>query len=311
MFRGAKVLVATDLSVRSDEAIRQAHAWAIATGGELVVCHIVPNVLHNNTLFPQQVQVELLNLIEQERLAEPALIDQVAQVTGRGTGGDKPDASEKEAATDAFTVVIENGAPEAGIVDAAEAHAAGLVVVGAGNPNAMPDSFLGNVSDRVVRYAHCPVLVARSHPRSGCILVATDFSDRAVPAVDAGVEAAKLLGAKVTLLHVIDVEPSLLVGLGVAFGASPAVMQSNVMLEVNRQADATLQGLLDSHEIDGEHRVATGEAAQAIVQVAREIRAELIVMGTSGRTGMARLALGSTAEEVSSKAPCSVLVVRS
>lgn len=309
MIRGAKVLVATDLSEHSDEAIRQAHVWAIATGGELVVCHIVPNALHNNTLFPQQVQVEVLNLIEQERLAEPALIEQVAQITGRGTG-DKAYASEKEAASDAFTVVIENGAPEAGIVSAAEAHEVGLVVVGAGNPDGMPDSFLGSVSDRVVRHAHCPVLVARSRPRSGRILVATDFSDRAVPAVDAGVEVAKLLGAKVTLLHVLDVEPSLLVALGVAFGASPTATRPNVMVEVQRQAGVTLQGLLDCHKMDGEHRVATGDAARAIVEVASEMGADLIVMGTSGRTGLARLALGSTAEEVSSRAPCSVLVVR-
>ena len=308
MIRGAKVLVATDLSEGSDEALRQAHVWAVAAGGELIVCHIVPNALHNNTLFPQQVQVEALNLIEQERLAEPALIEQVRQVTGRG--GDKIGASDKDTADDAFTVVIENGAPDAGIVDAAELQSAGLLVVGAGSPAGIPDSLLGNVSDRVVRYAHCPVLVARTQPRSGRILVATDFSARATPAVDTGAEAARLLAAKVTLLHVIDVEPSLLVGVGVAFGSSPAVMPPDVMVEVKREADATLQGLMERHAIDGDHRVAAGDAAQAIVHVAREIEADLIIMGTSGRTGLARLALGSTAEEVSSRAPCSVLVVR-
>lgn len=308
MIRGAKVLVATDLSEGSDEPIRQAHAWANALGGELVVCHIVPNALHNNTLFPQQVQIEALNLLEEERLAEPALIEQVSVLTGRG--GDKSDPTEKEAASDAFTIVIEHGAPDSGIVETAESLAAGLVVVGAGNPEGIPDSLLGNVSDRVVRYAHCPVLVARRQPRSGRILIATDFSDRARPAVSVGAEVAKVLDSKVTLLHVIDVEPSMLVGLGVAFGASPAVVPPEVLSGVNKEANETLQGLIDRHEMDGDHRVVSGAAAEAIVRVAHEIHADLIVIGTSGRSGLARLALGSTAEEVASAAPCSVLVVR-
>jgi nucleotide-binding universal stress UspA family protein len=128
--------------------------------------------------------------------------------------------------------------------------------------------------------------------------------------VSVGAEAAKLLGAKVTLVHVMDVEPNLLVGLGVAFGASPAVMPPDVLTGVKQEADAALQALIDQHGIDGDHRVVGGVASEAIVRAAHELHADMIVIGTSGRSGLARLALGSTAEEVASSAPCSVLVVR-
>jgi nucleotide-binding universal stress UspA family protein len=59
-----------------------------------------------------------------------------------------------------------------------------------------------------------------------------------------------------------------------------------------------------------EVRVLDGSAAPAIVQVAEEVGAELVVVGTKGRTGVARLALGSVAEEVIRTASTSVLIVR-
>jgi universal stress protein A len=62
--------------------------------------------------------------------------------------------------------------------------------------------------------------------------------------------------------------------------------------------------------IQGEAIAKSGPAAQTIVDLAEFERAELVVVGTHGRTGLARLTLGSTAETVIRSAPCSVLVVR-
>jgi nucleotide-binding universal stress UspA family protein len=312
MFQGSKVVVASDLTEASDEAVAQAHAWALAGSSELVACHIVPNALHNNILFPHHVQQESLNLIGAEREAEQLLIDQVTQLTGRGKDPQRPEGAPASIPPPAetFTIVIDNGAPDAGIVDTAEQFDACLLVVGAGEGSGVKEAVLGTVSDRVIRYAHCPVLVARRNPGSHRVVIATDFSDKATPAVEAGIEASKLLGAKVTLLHCIDIEPSQLVALGVPFGATPVVVPPSVMEEVDRNAHATLQGMKDRMGVDADVRVVNGGAAESIVHTARELDADLIVMGTSGRTGLARIALGSTAETVAAAAPCSVLVVR-
>ena len=59
-----------------------------------------------------------------------------------------------------------------------------------------------------------------------------------------------------------------------------------------------------------EHRLEEGDAAKRILEVAQEIQAGLIVMGTHGRTGLGRLLLGSVAEHVLRKATCPVLTVR-
>jgi nucleotide-binding universal stress UspA family protein len=63
--------------------------------------------------------------------------------------------------------------------------------------------------------------------------------------------------------------------------------------------------------VPSEHRLLVGPPAETIVEVAEREGAELIVMGTHGRTGLARLLMGSVAEEVVRKAKCPVLTVKS
>lgn len=59
-----------------------------------------------------------------------------------------------------------------------------------------------------------------------------------------------------------------------------------------------------------EHRLLTGEPASAIVELAEQEQADLIVMGTHGRTGLTRLLMGSVAEAVVRRAPCPVLTFK-
>src|SRR5262249_13091790 len=59
-----------------------------------------------------------------------------------------------------------------------------------------------------------------------------------------------------------------------------------------------------------ERRLAQGDAATEILQVAKEVRPDVIVMGTQGRTGLARVLMGSVAEQVVRKAACPVITVK-
>jgi nucleotide-binding universal stress UspA family protein len=81
-------------------------------------------------------------------------------------------------------------------------------------------------------------------------------------------------------------------------------------LQVRQTALADLQGALTGLGAKGEAIVAEGPAVAVVVATARRLSAELLVIGTRGRTGLARLALGSVAEALIGEAPCSVLVVR-
>jgi nucleotide-binding universal stress UspA family protein len=72
-----------------------------------------------------------------------------------------------------------------------------------------------------------------------------------------------------------------------------------------------LEAIAPTHPaMDFCHRLVEGEPAEEIIRVARELECDLIVMGTYGRTGLARFFTGSVAEEVMRGAPCPVVTVR-
>ncbi|MEO6418588.1 MAG: universal stress protein, partial [Polyangiaceae bacterium] len=73
-----RILAATDLSEASNEGLRQAHAYAVASGAALAVCHVMPNLLGINTLFPHKNQSTLLQVAEVEAKVRNLLEQQIA-----------------------------------------------------------------------------------------------------------------------------------------------------------------------------------------------------------------------------------------
>jgi len=141
------------------------------------------------------------------------------------------------------------------------------------------------------------------------ILVPIDFSPPSRAALEYAVALAAPLGASLEVLHVW--EPPAYVGPeAVAF----------VPVDVARQAWEEVRGGVQG---EVEHLVAAvagtfpvhvsvipGTPAELIPEVAAEVGAELVVMGTHGRTGLARVLMGSVAEAVVRRAPCPVLTLR-
>jgi universal stress protein A len=167
----------------------------------------------------------------------------------------------------------------------------------------------------VVRHATVPTLIAH-HSRHGIVIGATDFSDPSLPALDLAAAEARRRGAQLQLLHVVDVGTFALASAAAAAGAGlPFVhgipgISVRAIDDLQAAAQGRLQDALIRFGVDGEAIAKSGPAAQTIVDLAASASAELIVVGTHGRTGLARLTLGSTAEAIIRSAPCSVLVVR-
>ena len=136
------------------------------------------------------------------------------------------------------------------------------------------------------------------------ILVPTDFSEPAEHALDYALELAAKLGAKIYLLNVIGIPALGLAEIGVAVSA--ATIESRIQIS-QVELDQLVAG---RPQADIETMLRTGEARDVIVDVAREIGAELIVMGTHGRRGVRRALIGSIAEGVLRIAPCPVLAIR-
>ncbi len=289
------VLVATDLSDSADEAIRTGHELADA-GSKLVVCHIVHEILRASPLFPQAVQADMEAVIHAESRAAAAVEDRIKALTGR---------------TDDFEIRIESGAADGAILRVAEDVKATLVVTASRGLSGIVRLLLGSIAERVIRYAHCPVLVARPYKKTKKILVATDLSDPSLPAVSLAAEVARKNSSELTVLFCLNVMPSPAMGLTVPFGGVPIIPPPELIEQMRAGALAALAGLTERLGIKAETRVVEGDAAAMILHTAEKMEADLVVVATHGRTGLARLALGSVAEKVVRGARSSVLVARS
>jgi universal stress protein A len=138
------------------------------------------------------------------------------------------------------------------------------------------------------------------------ILVPTDLSEGAEEALDYACELARTFGATVHLLHVIGIPTLGVPELGVALTST--VIDS--MVRDNQDALEELANRKRDLAQFGQVLLRTGDARDLINQTAKEIGADLIVMGTHGRRGVTRALLGSVTETVVRTAPCPVLTVR-
>jgi len=136
----------------------------------------------------------------------------------------------------------------------------------------------------------------------------TDFSRASTPAFKRAVEMAKGNHAELLLVHVMVpavplmgdgyVSPKVYEDLEAA-ARSAAQKQLRKLVDKAKQAGARVKGLL-----------LEGVAHERIAQAARSRKADLVVIGTHGRTGFAKLFLGSVASRVLAVSPCPVLTVR-
>jgi nucleotide-binding universal stress UspA family protein len=129
------------------------------------------------------------------------------------------------------------------------------------------------------------------------IVFATDFSVASQEAFRLANVLAKDWGAKIILVHVQ--EPALAYGGGefAIGGLEPSMESLKPLLNEFRPSD-----------VPYEHRVLMGDPADTVVRVAKEEDADMIVVGSHGRTGLVRLLMGSVAETIVRRAPCPVLV---
>lgn len=136
------------------------------------------------------------------------------------------------------------------------------------------------------------------------VLIAVDLTDDSPKVVRKGLEIANHYGAKLSLLHVVEfipVDPA-----GEALLPPPVDLEGEIVQGARQRLDALCAelGLKDAPR-----RVEIGVIKMEIVKAATEVKADLIVLGSHERHGLALL-LGSTEKAILHKAPCDVLAVR-
>lgn len=176
-------------------------------------------------------------------------------------------------------------------------HDACMVVVGSRGRGGIAGMLLGSVSWQLAAHAHCPVVVVRGHWRSaggyvpGPIVVGTDGSAASNAALGFGFEEAALRGAPLLAVCALADTPGILGG--------DRKLQDDV-------EQAITQGEKEHPEVDVLRRVAQGGPRAALLAAAHD--AQLLVVGSRGRSGIKGMLLGSVSQAVLHHARCPVTV---
>jgi nucleotide-binding universal stress UspA family protein len=207
---------------------------------------------------------------------------------------------------------IVRGRPGTAIVDEAVEWSADLVVVGSRGHGAIGSMLLGSVSAEVVDHAPCPVLVAR-RPSLSRVVLGHDGSEFAQTAEEVIRAWPIFRDSPVEVVSVAHIPAPWHTGLAPTIYAEAldayADSASAAAAEHTRIAQESARRLEESG-LSATATTVDGEPAATLVRVADEHAADLIVVGTHGRTGIVRALLGSVARNVMQHATCSVLVVR-
>jgi nucleotide-binding universal stress UspA family protein len=135
------------------------------------------------------------------------------------------------------------------------------------------------------------------------ILVAHDFSETADRALQLALDLAERLGARVTIVHAYEA----------VYGFPESVqLTADILAAAQKTATKALGDLVARTERSGveiKSSLRQGAAWKEINAAAKDLGADLIVIGTHGRHGIARALIGSVAEKVVRTAPCPVLTV--
>jgi nucleotide-binding universal stress UspA family protein len=295
MVRLERIVVPTDFSESSREALCYAGALAERYKAKVLLLHIMESDIMTPLRAAEGGQdlTKKLKTDRQSYLEDLKKLDDVARIK--------------------VETRIAEGVPAYEIIETAKDYGGELLVLGTHGLTGPQRVFFGSVAERVVRMAPMPVLTVRrpEHGFVDCsigvrrivglknILMPTDFSEASVYSARYACALAKEYGARLHVLHVASTT---------ATGPDGESLEK----ELKQQAQESI-GLFmtrECKELEVVREVKAGTPFQEIVAEARKKEADLVVMGTHGRTFLKYAILGSVASKVVGKAPCPVLTVK-
>jgi nucleotide-binding universal stress UspA family protein len=265
------ILVASDLSIRSDLAVRRAVHLAGDAGARLTVLHVVEDTLPDDMM--NETSSKALRHLK-DRVAALGHVQETEVVIGRGQ---------------AFHVITEE----------ARERNADLIVLGAHRRLFLRDVFVGTTIERVTRTAGRPVLMANgpAGERWRKVFIATDLSATSGDAAKTAHRLGLLDGAEVTFVHVYAPVTRQMMN----FAGIPA---DRVQEEAEREFMSTRRDVaqfLDGLDLDVLRytaRIVEGAGAEAIAGLVAQAKPDLLVLGTRGLSGTRRMFLGSVTHEL-------------
>jgi len=298
-----KLLLATDGSTEAASASRLAVQLCDKAGYELHLVYVGPHVAHVGDLGPvildPQVAEQAQGRIDQE--SQELLAEQVRTV--------------EEAGGSVAEAYLKTEEPADEIISLAEELGAGMIVVGSRGRGGIRRALMGSVSEDVVIHAHCPVLVVRGQEQPGGDSL---FPARIVLAVDGSREsdaaahlAASLSDGTGSELYLVHAGPTSHLPYSYPYLAENVEsFFEQAKEEARKFLEERAERLGSETDAPVHTHLRPGKPEKEIVELAEEVDAGLVILGSRGLGGVRRALMGGVSDAVIRHAHCPVLVVR-
>jgi len=276
-----KIMVATDFSQHSGDALRMATLLAKGFHSEIALIHVMPEITGLK-----------IDRDEIRKIGTGKLRELKADMERKGV----PVAE----------AILRFGTPFERIVEYSDDLDVNLIVVGSGKRGKKYP--LGTTAERVMTYADKPVLVVKpgARPLIRKIFCPVDFSETSRRALENAIHLSKTFQAHLTVLTVFEPLLSSYFGIGQTPGESK---EKALVKRQQQQLERFLRGL-NFENLLWNKTILRGKPHQEILHAVHEAKPDLLVMGSMGKTGLTRMIMGSTTEKVVREMPCSVITLK-
>ncbi|MHB8840270.1 MAG: universal stress protein [Candidatus Aquicultor sp.] len=201
-----------------------------------------------------------------------------------------------------YTFLAEGDIHES-IIDLAVSRDCDLIIMGRRGRTGFERAFMGSVTARVIGYSPIDVLVMPhdSIIKWDNILLAVDGSHYSEIAASRAITFAHTYGKEINILSVVDIPAE-------AYGEAPDYVEK--MVERARDNTELVKISSEVARLQAETFVRIGDAHEKIMDIAGQVKPDVICVGSHGRTGLRRLLMGSVTEKIIGNAKCPVLVVK-
>ena len=278
-----KILVAFDGSESSKNALKQAIKLSHTKKSWLKVLAVVP---------AYEGELELVGISDIKGILEGPTEELLTQAT---------DIAKAEGIT--IMTNVEQGEAYERIIDVADVENCGIIVMGRHGVHRIERMLMGSATSRVIGYTQKDVLVVPRDATLGWenILLATDGSKYSIAATEHAINFANSYGGNLTVVSVVDVTDEF-------YAQAPQVVDE--MIEKSKGILEDVRKKTESSNVKTETIIREGETYKKIVELASQKKADIIFMGSHGRTGLKKLLMGSVTEKVIGHTPCPAMVVK-
>jgi len=279
-----KILLPTDFSRSSEDAVNWAVTLAKIFDSEIILVHVLPD----DTNLEMAMDIMVLKKAAHNQL------NNIRKKIGRNW-------------IKTTEPIIAKGSPCDQIVQLANSFDVNLILMGSGEKESGDKFKLGITADKVIRKSTKPVWVIKQGVPSPIkrILCPVDFSTPSLRALKNAVHLARKFKAELMVLNIVAPVNENLTGLDLQFATAvkniSKIQQSHYSLFLKN---------FDFHDVNWSKETCFWEPFTEILKVIFEQNSDLLIMGTTGKTGLNKILIGSVTEKVIREVPCSFITMK-